>query len=392
MRSPSGWYQLVAPLADHLPALRPAQHRGLAAWVYGTIQATSGCESAVLRELLTDGGRWEAWRARLREFLCDGAEKAAPCQTELAVAACFAPLLAWVLELWQGQTLPLAIDATLDQDRLTALVVSVLYRGSAIPVAWQILPANVPGAWVPEIVTLVEALAPVVPAAWQVVVMVDRGLWSPTLWDALRRLGWHPLCRLRSDATFQPQGGTRLPVRALASSAGHAWVGRGQAFKHAATRRPATLVVIWAVGQPDPWVLLTDLAPEAVGPRWYGLRFWIELGFRALKGVGWQWEQTRRLVPERVRRHWLVLAVATLWAVATGTREEDAAVLGRSPAHLRHAVPPSPRPRVISVFARGMSRLRRQLAQRRLWRRLWLAPEPWPDLPDGVGLTLHALP
>jgi Transposase DDE domain len=392
MRSPSGWYQLVAPLAEHLPALRPAHQRGLAAWVYGTIQATSGCESAVLRELLTDGGHWDAWRARLREFLCDGADKAAPCQTDLAVADCFAPLLAWVIDLWQGQTLPLAIDATLDQDRLTALVVSVLYRGSAIPVAWQILPANVPGAWVPEIVALVEALAPVVPAAWQVVVMVDRGLWSPTLWDVLRRLGWHPLCRIRSDATFQPEGGKRLPVRALASSAGQAWVGRGHMFKHAATRRAATLIVIWAVGQPDPWVLITDLAPEAVGPSWYGLRFWIELGFRALKGVGWQWEQTRRLVVERVRRHWLVLAVATLWALATGTREEDAAALGRSPAHLCHPVPPPPGRRVMSVCARGMSRLRRQLAQRRLWRRLWLAPEPWPDLPDGVVLTLHASP
>jgi hypothetical protein len=392
MRSLPGWYQLVAPIAEHLPDLRPAQQRGLAAWVYGTIQATSGCESAVLRELLTEGGQWEAWRARLREFLCDGKEKAAPCRTAVAVETCFAPLTQWVVSLWQGETLALAIDATLDGEKLAALVLSVLYRGSAIPIAWQILPANVPGAWLPHILALVDAVQPAVPAGWQVVVMVDRGLWSPQLWDRLRERNWHPLCRIRSDATFRPQGGKRLPVRALVGSPGRAWVGRGQAYKHAATRRRATLIVIGAAGQKDPWVLLTDLAPTVVGPSWYALRFWIELGFRALKGIGWQWEHTRRMTPGRVRRHWLVLAVATLWAMATGTRAEDATAWGRDPAYLRHPLPPKLQRRQISVFARGISYLRRQLAQRRLWRVLWLAPEPWPQLPAGITLTLHAPP
>lgn len=392
MRSPSGWYQVVGALAAHLPDLRPAQQRGLAAWVWGTIQAKSGCESAVIRELLVDGGRWDAWRARLREFLCDGKEKAAPSQTEVAVQECFAPLLAWVVCLWQGQTLPLAIDATLDADRLTALVVSVLYRGSAIPVAWQILPANRKGAWLPEIVALLERLAPAVPASWQVIVMVDRGLWSPRLWDALRKLGWHPLCRIRTDATFRPQGGKRVRARALVGRPGRAWVGAGEAYKDAPSRRRATLVVIWAQGQKDPWVLLTDLPPTVVGPSWYALRFWIELGFRALKGVGWRWEHMRRQEPRRVRRHWLVLAVATLWVLATGTRAEDAAALGRDPSRLRHPVPPVAQHRQISVFARGLSWLGRQLTRGRLWRRLWLTPDPWPALLAGISLTIHAPP
>lgn len=32
-------------------------------------------------------------------------------------------------------------------EQLVALVVSVLYRGSALPVAWVILPGNAPGPW-----------------------------------------------------------------------------------------------------------------------------------------------------------------------------------------------------------------------------------------------------
>ena len=48
---------------------------------------------------------------------------------------CFAPLMQWVMSLWKGEQLALAVDATLKQDCVTALVVSVLYRGTAIPVA-----------------------------------------------------------------------------------------------------------------------------------------------------------------------------------------------------------------------------------------------------------------
>jgi hypothetical protein len=380
--------------------LRLAQQEGLACWVYGTIQAHRSCETAVVRELAavvavdTDPGGaeqqrvFEAWRQRLREWLYAGADKAAPCHTEVDVSGCFLPLLRWVVDWWQDDALPLAIDATLFADQLTALVVSVLYRGSAIPVAWHILPANVEGAWLPHIVQLIRTLRPAVPAQWRTVVLVDRGLWSPHLWDVVREVGWHPVVRIRTDATFRAQGGKRLPVRALVPSPGHAWVGRGEVYQHRPARRSVTLIVIWAHGQKDPWVLLTDLAPKVVGVSWYALRFWIELGFRALKGVGWQWELTQRRETDRVARHWLVLAVATLCTLAVGTRLEDAAALHIDPARL-HRPPPrplAPRQRTCSVFARGLTTLRRLLVRRRLWRALWLTPEPWPQPPPDIAI------
>ena len=57
---------------------------------------------------------------------------------------------------------------------------------------------------------------------------------------------------------------------------------------------------------------------------WYALRFWIELGFKAVKSLGWQWDKTRRTDPARISRHWFVLSVATLLTLAYGTRVEDA--------------------------------------------------------------------
>ena len=59
-------------------------------------------------------------------------------------------------------------------------------------------------------------------------------------------------------------------------------------------------------------MVVSDLPPARVGVSWYALRMWVELGFRALKGVGWKWEHTRRRNQSRIGRYWLILALATM--------------------------------------------------------------------------------
>lgn len=390
MRFPSEWYQMHQSIAQHFPDLRPAQQRGLTLWVYGTILAQSACQNAVITALVA-AGFWQALRQRLREWLYSGPDKARPCNTQVEVTLCFAPLLQWLLSWWQGNRLALAIDATLHGDQVCALVISVLYRGSAIPIAWHILPANEKGPWLSPLLDLLHRLAPVVPQTMTVLVLTDRGLWSPRLWKGIDFLGWHPLMRIRGDTSFQPVGGTRLPAVKLVPGPGHAWVGRGSAFRAARKHRWGTLVVVWAEEQTEPWLVLTNLPPEDIGVCWYGLRVWIELGFRALKGVGWQWQHTRRTNPQRVARHWLVLAVAMLWVLAYGTRAEDAETQGLPPGRLLRP-PLHPRwlqQRKVSLFRQGRIWLTRQLLRGKPWRRLWLAPDPWPSIPEHLQLIYH---
>ena len=200
--------------------------------------------------------------------------------------------------------------------------------------------------------------------------------------------------RVRPDATFAPLGLPRRPARALLPGPGHAWVGAGTAFKHGQVRRQGTLVAVWDADQAEPWLVLTDLVPERVGVLWYGLRVWIELGFRALKSMGWHWERMRRTHPDRVARHWLVLAVATVLTLAAGTRVEDAELAGVAPANLRRprAVPLDPTRRPTSVFIRGLAWLRVRLVRRlRRWR-LWLRPQALPTPAPGLVILAHVPP
>ena len=312
---------------------------------------------------LSPWGRWNSRRQYLRERLDDGSDRARPCQTELDVTLCFAPLLRWVLAWWRSGRLALAVAPTLKGDDTTAIVISVVNRSCAIPVAWHIRRATQRGSWMDPTVELLAALAPAVPWDLTVIVLCDRGIASPKLWQQIRDQGWHPYMRYSKSITFCAQDGRRLPAQRFVSRPDTAWIGRGTAFSNPKSKRCCTLLVVWYAEQEEPWIILTDLPPEDAGPSWYARRFWIELGCKAVKSLGWQWDQTRRTDPARISRHWLVLSVATLLALAYGARVEDAPDRSIAPICLRalpkalapnHQDPRSRPARTVSVIRHGI--------------------------------------
>jgi hypothetical protein len=337
----------------------------------------------------------------LREFVYDGAEHSAPGRAQVDPTACFAPLLGWVLRLAADGAAPtaaeatavavpsrvaLALDVTTHTDRLTAIVVSVLLCGRAVPVAWRLLPGQQPGAYMDPALDLLTALAPALPPGTTVILAADRGLWSPRLADHIAALGWRPLVRVQRDVRVWLGRGQCVRADRLVAGPGHAWVGRLTVHRDRARRRVQTVIVVWEVGHAEPWVVFTTGAPAAVGLVWYGLRAWIEAGFRDLKRLGWQWERTRRTDLTRVARHWLVLAVATAWVLAH--TDDPAPPAGASPA----GAPSRPRRSPpLSAFQRGRLRLLGRLVGAGPSIRPRLPPTTWPDhLPPTRHLTRGA--
>ena len=395
MRLPRECYQMKQLIQTHLPHLTQTQLTGLAWWVCGAILAGSACQNAVAAALSTRGN-WHNLRQYLREWLYDGSDRVRPCKTQLEVSICFVPLLRWVLAWWRSERLALAVDPTSKKDDSVAIVISVLYRGCAIPVAWHIRHANQRGSWMDPIVELLRELAPAVPREMTVVVLCDRGIASPKLWKQIRAHGWHLYMRYPKNIIFCAGDGRRLPARAFVPRPDTAWIGWGTAFGRGTAKRRCTLLAVWYTEQEEPWVILTDLPPDPAGVSWYALRFWIELGFKALKSLGWQWQKTRRTDPERISRHWLVLSVATLLALAYGTRVEDAYARRIAPGSLRapprtlaptHRSSPEKPGRTVSVIRHGIAWLRRSLHRGRLWSRVWLLPEPWPEPKSNLEVT-----
>jgi len=386
----AGFDQWLTTIMHHLSPLSKPQATVLALWSFGMVLARSGALSAVSSLLAAGMQRSEQTvRQRLRAWYDDTQRKRGAKRQALRVETCFPLLLGWVVSWWQGTQLALALDATTLGQRFVVLAVSVVYRGCAIPVAWVILPAGAKHAWRREWLRLVRRLRPAIPPGWTVIVLADRGLYAPWLFRRITRLGWHPFLRINTGGSFRPTAAAGWrPLASLAPRPGTSWRGTGLAFTR--NQVACTLLARWEAGYKDPWLILTALAPEASDAGWYGLRAWIEQGFKITKRAGWQWHRTRMSAPDRAARLWLAVAVATLWLLSVGG-EADETIPASTLLDVTEWCPECPRTRratrlrLVSVFRQGWVRLLVALLRQEPLPQGRLVPEPWPAVPPLAG-------
>lgn len=385
-------YQWTQEVASPLPPLSRPQAAVLALGSLGRVLARSGALTAV-------AGFWAAWQERpantvrqqRRECCYAAADKRGPRRRALVVAACFVPLLRWAVAGYAGPRLALALDATHLGDRFVVRAISVVYRGCAIPVAWTVVRAAEKHAWRREWRRMLRLPRPAPPRGWTVIVLADRGLSARGLYRRGVRLGWHPFLRVNLGGTFCPAGQSEFrPLSRFAPEPGRRWAGRGVALKTRDRQLACTLLAAWAEGDAAPWLILTDRPPEAAAAGWYGLRAWIEQGFKVTKRAGGQWQRPRMTDPERAARLWLAVAVATLWLLRVGGAAEAAIPEGT----LLDVTAPLSRPRRqrratqlrrVSVFRPGWLAILMAVRRPEPLPRGAFVPEPWPTLAGRLG-------
>ena len=397
MHRPTGLSQWQQTVSMHLPHLSKPQVAVLALWSLGIVLAQHCGLSTVsfLLGCLLDQ-RPTCLRERLRDWLCAALDKSGVRRghkrRSLLVSSCFAPLLRWVLSLLPAECrrLALVMDASTLSDRFIVLSLSVVVRGSAIRVAWHIRPSARKGAWRPEWEALFGHLHGAVPEDWTVIVLADRGLWAKWLFQSITAQGWHPFLRINRQGHYQPAKNAAFrPLSQVVKRGGAGWAGRVTCFATKARQLECTLLARWEVGYRDPWLILTDLAPEAADVAWYGLRAWVETGYKQTKRGGWHWEQSKLRDPERAERLWLALAVATLWVVSVGSAAEAAeqpCELSKLPA--RHVARRTARglrpPRTLSCYRHGRLLVLASFISGGALPPMALVPEPWPESLDRV--------
>lgn len=273
-------------------------------------------------------------RQRLREWNYDAEDKRGRQRQAVAVEQHFAALLAWVLHAWERpKRVVLALDVTYLRDRHTILVVSVVYRRCAIPVAWRVLPARQKGEWHPLWLALLASLAAVIPKGCAVGVLCDEGLYSKRLFEAITQHGWHPLMRVGSQGMYHRRRATRwLPLATLVCRGMKSKNLRVVCFK--TDPLLCTLSVHWPSAYDRPCLLVTDLPPKQLKGYPYALRSWVECGFKDLKRGGLRWEQSKTVAPQRMERLLFVMAVALVWLIREGSAQVDVLMEARQPCPL----------------------------------------------------------
>lgn len=347
--------QWTEEVSRHLPHLSRPQARVLALWSFGMVfaQACGITQISALLALLLDMAEG-SMRQCLREWLYGAADKKGKKRREVQVGECFGPLVRWVLHHWpEGERrVALALDATTLGQRFTVLVISVLVRGCAIPVAWKVLPYNQKGSWRPHWEGLLEALRGSIPAEWDVLVLADRGLYAPWLYHKIVAVGWHPFLRINIAAKARLEKHSPFVwIKQWVPAMGQQWAGQVECFAQQQSRLCCTLVLCQQEGYEQPWAIVTDLLPSQVQGAWYRMRYWIEGGFKDYKRGGWGWHQTKMLDAARAERLWLAMTVATLWTVAVGGAAEL-----QPPPRQQEELPPTHVARVRAGSGQGRER------------------------------------
>ena len=368
-----------------LPSLTKPHATVLALWSLGRGLARSCALTAVSALLATGLHRQEETvRQQWRECCEAATAKRGPARQALVVATCFVPRLAWGVDQWEGTPWALALEATTLGPRLTVLARRVVYRGGAIPVAWPVLAATAKPAWRREELRRLRPGRRALPRAWTVMVLADRGLAARWLLRRLTRLGWPPFWRSNTGGTFRPQGHVRAgPLKTLVPEPGTTGQGTGIACKGRQRQRHCPLLACWEADSKEPWVIRTDLPPEARTACGDGWRAWMEQGFKSTKRAGWQWQRIRMTMPERAARLWLAVAGATWWRLSVGGEADEAIPASTVP----EGTALLPRP----LRRRRATRLRRVRVCRQGWPLSLVAlleqaprpmgrfiPEPWP--------------
>lgn len=376
------WQAVVSRQMGHLSKPQVAV---LAMWSFGMVM-TQSCGlttvTAFLSSLLNQ--KENSVRQRLREWYKDGEDKQGVDRSEIDVSTCFAPLVVWVLSWWSApeKRVALAIDASSLGERFVVLAVSILYRGCAIPVAWAIVPAAVPGEWRRHWEALLQQLRLSIPAEWFVIVMADRGLYAAWLFAAIREFGWHPFLRINLGGTFRAQESSQfLPLVTFLPPSGQTCALSGTCFK--TNSITCTLLLACDDQHEHPWLIVTDLLPHQADIFWYAMRPWIECGFKQTKRAGWHWHNTKMTDPHRTARLWLAIAVATLWVVSVGGAAEahlPAPSFAALPlAHIARRTPTKrSQPRLLSCFRRGIVTILAALLNRNPLPLGRFLPLPWP--------------
>ena len=280
-------------------------------------------------------------RQRLKEWYKSGKAKSkfGNKRASLEVKDCFSSILRWIIDLLpeNNQELALAMDASNIGQNFTVLSINVLYRRCAIPVAWKVVQGKLKGSWKPHWRELYQSLADAVPKSWKVIVSADRGLYADWLYQEIVELGWHPFLRINHQGYYRPLNASSWqPLAAILTDKNQSWSGQITCFKNKPLE--CTLLAQWDEKYTDPWLILTDLAPNQADVSWYQLRCWIEArkrafarrmfhslfecSYRDIKSDGFDWHKTRLRQPDRAERHWLAMSVAMLWIVTLGGEQE----------------------------------------------------------------------
>jgi hypothetical protein len=200
------------------------------------------------------------------------------------------------------QTLVLVIDGSVVGRRCVALMVHVVYKGRALPLAWLVRQGK-KGHFPEDLhLTLIEQVHRQIPVGAQVVVLGDGEFDGTTLQHTMQDYHWSYGVRTGSNITVMWDGEPfRCETVASCIKPG-TLVELTDVRVTQAAYGPVMLICCWAKGYKEPLHLITNMASAEETCRCYAKRFRIETFFSDQKSRGFHLHKSHIADQHRLSR------------------------------------------------------------------------------------------
>jgi hypothetical protein len=301
------WYpgQPTGTVARHLTTL--------AALISGIV----GSKSTQLPSIATkipDGAKPESRVKRLTRWLDN---------ERIVEEVYFLPYVDHLLTQLALETLVVVMDGSVVGRGCLALMLHVVYKGRALPLAWRVR-QSAKGHCPEELhIAVVALMSTVIPEGAKVVFLGDGEFDGTALQATLSALGWSYVCRTAMSTTATWEGETfRLDVLGACLQPG-----RLIELKEVSITRdaygPVMVLCCWAKGYHEPLYLVSNLATAEEACRLYQKRFRIETFFADQKSRGFHIHQSHISDPQRLSRLLIAACLAYIWIIYLGTLCEN---------------------------------------------------------------------
>jgi hypothetical protein len=234
-------------------------------------------------------------------------------------AVYFVPYVDLLLRHLAVQTLVFVIDGSVVGRGCVALMLHVVYKGRALPLAWLVR-QRAKGHFPEDLhIALVKQVHDLIPPGASVVLLGDGEFDGIRLQATLQKAGWAYVCRTGRHMTASCQG---EPFRL--GTLGW-WIRPGMlvelpdAWFTEDAYGPVLLICCWAKGYQEPLYLVSNMASAEEACRLYGKRFRIETFFSDQKSRGFHLHKSHLADPMRLSRLLIAACLAYIWIVYLGT-------------------------------------------------------------------------
>jgi hypothetical protein len=236
-----------------------------------------------------------------------------------------------VTGLAQRQTVVVVMDGSEVGRHCLALVVSLVYQGRALPLAWSVVKGSkghFPETAHVELLAQVKAL---IPAEADVIFLGDGEFDGLSLLAEIEAADWHYVCRTAHNRWVCDQE-TWLQLDDLGLQPGD-YLGLPEVHFTQEAYGPVLVLLWWQPDCQQPLSLVSnfELGEEAL--YWYRQRFKIETFFSDQKSRGFHLHKSHISDPQRLARLMIAACLAYIWIIYLGViakREKWTALIHRS--------------------------------------------------------------